>query len=276
MDPNPIIGVCQLSVGSDIEKNLQQAKDLVKECKELGAVFVFLPEACDYLCEDQKESINMAHTLTSKICIEYCKLAAELSVWISLGGIHRKCEGDPENKIRNSHIVINDVGEVINVYDKCHLFNVDIPNQVKLQKTDFVLPGEHIGKPIETPIGNIGALVCYDIRFPQISTELRKRGAEILTYPSAFTVPTGSAHWEVLLRARAIENQCYVIAAAQTGTHNSTRKSYGHSMVVDPWGTVVACAADKVGAITAKLDLNHLRKLRKEMPVFQHTRNDLY
>uniref|UniRef100_H2YQ19 Deaminated glutathione amidase n=1 Tax=Ciona savignyi TaxID=51511 RepID=H2YQ19_CIOSA len=271
-----IIGVCQMSVDENIDQNLQQARDLVSECNSRGAVFVFLPEACDYISSDRSKSVKMSNFLDSDLFKEYSKMAAEFGVWLSCGGIHRRCADDPGDKMRNSHVVFDADGVVRLVYDKCHLFNVDIPNKVRLQETDTVVAGKSIVEPIDTPIGKLGAMVCYDVRFPQISSKLREKGAEILTYPSAFTVPTGHAHWEALLRARAIENQCYVVAAAQVGVHNSSRKSYGHSMIVDPWGTVLACAGDRVGVITAEIELDYLWKLRQEMPVSSHMRHDLY
>lgn len=131
--------------------------------------------------------------------------------------------------------------------------------------------------PLETPVGLIGTSICFDLRFPQLSTILRKLGAHILTYPSVFTVPTGKAHWEVLLRARAIENQCYVVAAAQVGTHNEKRSSYGHSMVVDPWGKVlVDCGEESPCLKVVDIDLDYLNEVRHSMPVLNSFRNDLY
>ena len=276
-----LVGVCQMSVGADKEENFAQAKLLVEECKKRGALVAFLPEACDYIASSREESLLLADPPSSQnvsgtTLHKYCNLAKELKIWLSLGGIHRLCEGDPENKVRNSHFILDDHGSIVGVYDKCHLFDVVIPSKVTLKETDGTLAGESVLNPLHTPAGKVGALICYDIRFPQISTLLREQEAEILTYPSAFTVPTGLAHWEVLLRARAIENQCYVIAAAQVGKHNQKRTSFGHSLVVDPWGIVIAQASDNVGIITAEIDLNYLHKIRTEMPVMNHVRSSVY
>ena len=279
---NPVIvGICQMCVGNNKEENFAQAKSLIDECKQKGASMAFLPEACDYIVNSTKESLLMAdppfsETIGGTTLQKYCALARETNIWLSLGGIHRFCIGDPGNKFRNSHFIIDNTGKIQGVYDKCHLFDVDIPSKVSLKETDRAVAGQKLLKPVSTPAGKVGALICYDVRFPQVSTLLRDFGAEILTYPSAFTVPTGLAHWEVLMRARAIENQCYVISAAQVGKHNEKRTSFGHSIIVDPWGTVIAQASDKVGVITADIDLNFLRKLRLEMPVVNHVRPDIY
>lgn len=278
---SPVVGVCQMCVNNNKDENFSQAKYLVEECKKQGASMAFLPEACDYIAGNFEESLLLADLPYNqenggKLLKKYCNLAKTFGIWLSLGGLHRFCDGDPPNKTRMSHVIIDEFGDVQGIYDKCHLFNVDIPSKVTLKETDRAVAGKGILNPINSPVGKLGALICYDVRFPLISTSLRERGAEILTYPSAFTVPTGLAHWEVLMRARAIENQCYVISAAQVGKHNEKRTSFGHSVVVDPWGKVIACASDKVGIITAEVDMNYLQKIRTEMPVFDHARKDVY
>jgi len=143
-------------------------------------------------------------------------------------------------------------------------------------ESDYCQAGTEIGPPVSTPAGNVGMAICYDMRFPELSIGLTQQGAEILTFPSAFTVPTGMAHWETLLRARAIENQAYVIAAAQVGKHNEKRSSYGHTMVVDPWGCVVAECSNQVDVVFAEIDLELVHRCRKEMPLSNHRRHDVY
>ncbi|KAF6075309.1 nitrilase 1 [Phyllostomus discolor] len=145
-----------------------------------------------------------------------------------------------------------------------------------MRESNSTMPGPRLELPVRTPAGRVGLAICYDMRFPELSLALAQAGAEILTYPSAFGSVTGPAHWEVLLRARAIETQCYVVAAAQCGRHHEKRASYGHSMVVDPWGTVVACCSEGPGLCLARIDLGYLRQLRQHLPVFQHRRPDLY
>ena len=278
---SPVVGICQMCVDNSKTQNFLQAKRLIEQCKKFGALMAFLPEGCDYIARNANESFSFADLPYNqddggKMIEKYCDLAKSSDIWLSLGGLHRICEGDPPGKIRNSHVIIDNCGSIQGIYDKCHLFDVDIPSKVTLKETDHTVAGKGLLKPISTPVGKVGALVCYDVRFPQISTMLREQGAEILTYPSAFTVPTGLAHWKVLMRARAIENQCYVIAAAQVGKHNEKRSSFGHSLIVDPWGKVIACASDKVGVITAEIDLEYLRKIRAEMPIINHVRKDIY
>jgi len=227
---------------------------------------------------------------------QYRDLAQTLKVSLSLGGFHEAIKNDTGtvSRIKNTHwdntrtrlthlIIDGDDGTIRAKYSKCHLFDVEIPERnLKLKESDYVIPGSDICKPVSTKIGRIGLGICYDLRFPELSVAMARNGtsidhaADILTYPSAFTIPTGSAHWEVLLRARAIENQCYVIAAAQTGVHNKKRSSYGHSMIVDPWGSVIAQCSEGESVSSAYIDLEYLEKVRKNMPVWSHRRNDIY
>ncbi|XP_069163018.1 nitrilase and fragile histidine triad fusion protein NitFhit isoform X2 [Procambarus clarkii] len=182
-----------------------------------------------------------------------------------------------EDKLHNTHIVIDDKGKIVSIYSKVHLFSVHIPERnLHLEEKGYVCSGKSIRPPVSTPVGEVALSICYDMRFPEMSLIQRKLGAQILTFPSAFTVPTGLAHWEPLLRVRAIETQCYVIAAAQTGQHNKNRSSYGHAMVVDPWGAVVCQVSDGTGFALADINLNFLQKIRQEMPVLSHRRLDLY
>ncbi|NXL88432.1 NIT1 amidase, partial [Alectura lathami] len=167
-------------------------------------------------------------------------------------------------------------GRMVAAYRKTHLCDVELEGRVAMRESSFTNPGTEIVPPVSTPAGKLGLSICYDLRFPEISLALRHAGAEILTYPSAFTFPTGSAHWEALLRARAIECQCYVVAAAQTGRNHESRVSYGHTLVADPWGTVVAQCGESPGLCYAEIDLEYLRRVRREIPVHSHRRPDLY
>lgn len=275
--PRPVIGVCQLTCTADKKKNLETSLALIRRAKARGAQMVFLPEACDYIGESKQQSMDMAESIQGEIINEYKKLAKDLDVWLSVGGFHEK---GPENaekpRVYNTHVVINSQGVIEDTYSKTHMFDLDIPGKVRLCESDYTVPGPRIAPPVATPVGKVGMAICYDMRFPQLSQALTQLGAEILTYPSAFTVPTGMAHWEVLLRNRAIECQCYVVAAAQTGRHNDKRTSYGHSMVIDPWGTVIAECPEGIGVITAEIDLKYLAQVRTQMPVQEHHRQDLY
>uniref|UniRef100_A0A670ZHM6 Nitrilase 1 n=1 Tax=Pseudonaja textilis TaxID=8673 RepID=A0A670ZHM6_PSETE len=167
-------------------------------------------------------------------------------------------------------------GCVAAAYRKIHLFDVELEGRVSLKESAFTNPGSEMAPPVPTPAGKVGLAICYDLRFPEMALTLAQAGAEILTYPSAFTVTTGAAHWEVLLRARAVETQSYVVAAAQTGQHHPSRSSFGHSMVVDPWGSIVAQCREGPGLCFAEIDLPYLHRLRQEMPVFAHRRPRFY
>ncbi|XP_048004079.1 nitrilase and fragile histidine triad fusion protein NitFhit isoform X2 [Leguminivora glycinivorella] len=206
----------------------------------------------------------------------YRQLAVKHNVWLSMGGLHEQNKEDP-TKIYNTHIIINNTGDIVQQYRKLHLFDVEIPERnVRLKESDFCSPGQHIVAPVETPVGSIGMAICYDMRFPELSTALTVLRAQLLTFPSAFTQATGEAHWHTLLRARAIENQCYVIAAAQVGAHNTKRRSYGHALCVDPWGRVLADCGEDTGFQVAEIDLDALDDVRGNMPVFSHRRKDVY
>jgi predicted amidohydrolase len=189
-------------------------------------------------------------------------------------------------KVQNLLLWIDATGTITQQYQKLHLFDVEIKDGPNLKESNSVERGPRIEDPFPTGVGKVGHLICFDLRFPEPSLALRNRGAQIITYPSAFTVPTGKAHWETLLRARAIETQSYVIAAAQCGAHNEegTRRSYGHGMIVDPWGKVVAELGGEddekgrgldVGEIAvAEINLEYLEKVRKEVPLLRRT--DVY
>lgn len=271
---NPLIGVCQLSCTADKKQNFQKAKSLVEKAVFRGAKMVFLPEAIDYIGETKSQSVELAESLEGETISGYQDLARKEGIWLSLGGFHQK--SDDKQRVLNTHVIIDNQGQIRDTYSKTHLFDLDIKDQVRLCESDYTIPGNKVSFPVKTPAGNVGMEICYDLRFPELSLVLAQQGADILTFPSAFTVTTGMAHWEVLLRSRAIETQCYVVAAAQFGKHNSKRVSYGHSMVIDPWGAVIAQCSDGVDVCFAEINLNMIKKIRDEMPIMRHRRPDLY
>ncbi|KAJ9586068.1 hypothetical protein L9F63_020265 [Diploptera punctata] len=269
-----IVAVCQMTARNDKQSNINVCSELVKTAKEMKAQMVFLPESCDFIGESKAETVASAEPLDGEMVQKFRHMAKENGVWLSLGGILEKVTDD---KVHISHVVINNEGDVVSVYRKLHLFDVDIPEKnIRIMESDYALEGEEIVPPVDTPVGKLGLAICYDMRFPELSLTLTKAGAEVLAYPAAFTFATGAAHWEVLLRARAIETQCYVIAAAQTGSHNKKRSSWGHSMVVNPWGAIVAQCSEGKGVAVAEIDLSYLQQVRTMMPVWQHRRTDLY
>ncbi|XP_043268724.1 deaminated glutathione amidase isoform X1 [Venturia canescens] len=274
--PNPLVAVCQMTATSDKNKNYEILRDLVIQAKQRNASIAFFPEACDYLADNKKDIVAFAEPLNGPTMELYKKLAADNKIWLSLGGLHEKAE-DSSERISNTHVLIDHKGDLVAAYRKIHLFDMENKDVgVRLMESDYVKPGSEITSPVPTPAGSLGLSICYDMRFAEMAIALRNMGAQILTFPSAFTYQTGAAHWEVLLRARAIETQCYVVAAAQTGTHNKKRVSWGHAMIVDPWGTVIAQCPENTGIAVAEIDLDLLNKVRKNMPCENHRRTDLY
>ncbi|KAI9932925.1 hypothetical protein ASPWEDRAFT_33925 [Aspergillus wentii DTO 134E9] len=269
-----IAAVGQLCSTANIASNLAQCQTLVRKAVAAGAKALFLPEASDYISSTAAESISLARSVQdSEFVIGLQKEAREANLHINVG-IHEPAQGD---KVKNTLVWINDKGDITQRYQKVHLFDVDIKGGPVLKESASVEKGIGILPPFETPVGRVGLSICFDLRFPEISLALKRQNAQIITYPSAFTVPTGNAHWESLLRARAIETQSYVIAAAQAGPHNEKRRSYGHSMIVNPWGEVVAKLGEdyqEPQIATADIDLDLLAKIRREMPLLR--RNDIY
>lgn len=264
---------------ASMSHNLGQCQTLVQKAAKAGAKALFLPEACDYI--GSKDLCKSAEK--SEFVIGLQKEAKQHNICINVG-IHEPADS---SKVKNTLIWINEAGQITQRYQKLHMFDVDIENGPKLKESDGVERGKELLAPFDTTLGRIGSLVCFDMRFPEPAQALRARGAQILTYPSAFTIPTGKAgHWEVLLRARAIETQSYVIAAGQVGVHDEEgkRRSYGNSMIIDPWGKVVARLGgdegedgkweDEVEIATAEIDLEYVDKIRKEVPLIRRT--DVY
>lgn len=273
----PLVAVCQVTSTPDKQQNFKACAELVREAARLGACLAFLPEAFDFIARDPAETLHLSEPLGGSLLGEYKQLARECGLWLSLGGFHERGQDwEQTQKIYNCHVLLDSEGSVVATYRKTHLCDVEIPGQGPMHESSSTIPGPSLKSPVSTPAGKIGLAICYDMRFPELSLALAQAGAEILTYPSAFGSITGPAHWEVLLRARAIEAQCYVVAAAQCGRHHEKRASYGHSMVVDPWGTVVARCSEGPGLCLARIDLHYLRQLRQHLPVFQHRRPDLY
>ncbi|CAE7673380.1 NLP2 [Symbiodinium sp. KB8] len=234
------VGLCQMTARNDKEANFHTCKQLVTEAASQGCQLVALPECFAFIGAKAGEAQEAAEPLSGPTMGRYAALAKEQQVWLSLGGFQEKVEGEPENKILNTHVILNSEGEMVSVYRKIHLFDAPFTGLVESKQT---VPGADV-VACDSAVGKLGVTVCYDVRFPQLYQQLRfEHGAEILLIPSAFSMPTGEAHWELLMRTRAVECQCYVIAAAQAGLHNedgNRRQSWGHAIAVDPWGKVLA------------------------------------
>uniref|UniRef100_A0A1Y1MK59 CN hydrolase domain-containing protein n=1 Tax=Photinus pyralis TaxID=7054 RepID=A0A1Y1MK59_PHOPY len=275
--------VCQFTATSNKEANLKIVTRLVSEAAEKAKV-IFLPEACDYVGTSITETKQLAEPLDGKLMSQYKLLAQRHNVWLSIGGFHERQQVNGRDTLHNTHVLINSEGVITGTYRKVHLFDVSLPeSNINLQESSYITAGTQIGAPVSTPIGSVGLMICYDLRFPELSLILRKNGGDVLTFPSAFTVTTGEAHWKTLLKSRAIENQCYVIAAAQYGVHNRKRISFGNSLIVDPWGNIIAeCPAYSKERATdesiayANINVEFLKGVRQKMPVLDHRRDDLY
>ena len=313
-----LVGIAQMCSTNSKTLNLSTISRLAASCALANAKMLFLPECFAALCGSPAETLSLSEVVppcgtalpplsssstsssTSTTTTAFLqRLASTHDLWISAGGLHESgappsSSGNP--RVYNTHLIIDNAGTLQGKYRKVHLFDVSIPEKsVNLRESDVTAPGSSYVVVPSTPLGTLGLLTCYDVRFPDQSTVLsHDLGATVLLYPSAFTVPTGRAHWKLLLRARAVENQCVVIAAAQVGRHNARRVSYGHAMAVDPWGEVLVDAGgfgptagtteeerereeadvepfkDKV--VFAEIDLDRVAEVRRNMPVGNHRR----
>ncbi|HEY5448840.1 MAG TPA: carbon-nitrogen hydrolase family protein [Polyangia bacterium] len=274
-----VIAAVQMTSGEDVEANLERARELVREAATAGALIVGLPENFAYLGSRQDHRLNIAEELPpvdadqhrdlGPILGAMRALALKAGVWLLLGGFPEKSSSS--NRIRNTSVLLNPEGTISAIYRKLHLFDVDVPGGKRFRESETVEAGDDV-VVAPTPWGGLGLSICYDLRFPELYRAHAAKGARIVAVPSAFTLETGKDHWHVLLRARAIENQVYVMAPAQIGAHGPTRRSYGHALVVDPWGVIVAECADQEGFALARLDFAHQDRLRAALPVLTHRR----
>ncbi len=258
----------QLTSTSDEDRNWEEAQALVREAAGRGARFIATPENTNYLGPHQ-EKVRRAEPLDGKTCTRFAGLAAECEAFLLLGSFNERSD-EPE-RCYNTSVLFSPEGKRIASYRKIHLFDIDLSEDVSFQESATIKPGEDLAVA-ETDLGWIGLSICYDLRFPELYRKLTGDGAELLCVPSAFTRTTGEAHWELLLRARAVENQCFVIAAAQCGEHDDQglRASWGHSAIIDPWGEVLAMAEEEPGVVITELNLERLYEIRRSMPVAQH------
>jgi deaminated glutathione amidase len=280
-----VVGAVQMTSSDNVESNLERASELVREAASAGALLVGLPENFAYLGDDRDHRLSIAETLPSLVSGEpgaatppetlgpilstMRELARAAGTWLLLGGFPERA--DDGARIRNSAILLDPAGSVVSVYRKIHLFDVDVPGGKRYRESEAIEPGAD-AVVAATPWGGLGLSICYDLRFPELYRTLAARGARIAAVPSAFTLETGKDHWHTLLRARAIENQLYVFAPAQFGAHGPTRRSYGHALVVDPWGAVIAECGDHEGVALAQIDLAYQDRVRAAIPCLTHRR----
>ncbi len=261
------VAVVQLVSSAKVEENLQQVFNLMEQARDELAELVVLPENFAFMgaTETDKLKISEAHG-HGPIQDKIRQFAKQLNLWVVAGTIPLKTPG---SKVRSSCLVFDDKGHEVGRYDKIHLFDVRVSDNEAHQESLTVERGSDL-IVVATPVGKIGLTVCYDVRFPELFRGLALQDAELYTVPSAFTEITGLAHWEVLLRARAIENLSYVLAANQGGQHDSGRSTFGHSMIIEPWGKVVAQHDTGPGIIVADIDLIRLQQLRRQFPCVDH------
>lgn len=263
------VACVQNTADRDIEPSMAVVSDLVRRARDAGAEFITTPEVVSLIEANRAATLAKSAPEESHPALAiFQDLARETGAWLLAGSLTVKVE--PE-RVANRSLLIDPTGTVVGRYDKLHMFDVNLANGESYRESRTYRPGER-AVLAATPWGQLGMTICYDMRFPQLYRDLAHAGATMFTVPSAFTRPTGRAHWHVLLRSRAIENGCFVIAAAQTGEHPTGRKSYGHSLIVDPWGEVLADGGEEVGFITADLDLARVAESRGMVPSLQHDR----
>ncbi len=265
------IALVQLTAVDSVTENLNTISDSVMEAVSAGAKAVFLPECC-VLMQTSRAQLREAaeHESGGPIQERLSEIASQNDTWLFAGSIPIS-SADPK-RVYNSSIVFAPNGDAVARYHKAHLFDVTLKNGEQYLESAYTMPGESLSL-VDTPFGRVGLSVCYDLRFPELYRALTEDRAEILLVPSAFSVTTGAAHWEPLLRARAIENGCYVIAAAQWGSHPSGRKTYGHSLVVDPWGEVIAEKQRDSGLLMSEIDRTAVKHARQQLPCLNHRKS---
>jgi predicted amidohydrolase len=263
-----VVAVAQMTSTTDVARNLDRAEALVRQAAGRGAVFVGLPENFAFL-RSEGEPVPDAQPLDGPWVVRMAALARALGISVLLGSLPERVPGD--SRVRNTSVLLGPDGSTVATYRKIHLFDIDLPGMEHLKESKSVVPGSEL-VVASSAIGPLGLSICYDLRFPELYRQLVRRGARVLAVPSAFTERTGKAHWEVLLRARAIENLAYVLAPAQVGHHGGGRSSHGQAMIVDPWGVVLAQVPDAEGIALAELDFARQERLRRELPALDHTR----
>jgi predicted amidohydrolase len=259
----------QMTSEREFEPNIRAASDLVRRARDAGADFIMTPEITGMF--EPKRDRHLAKATdeaTNPVIAAFRDLARETGAWLLLGSTPIKLEAE---RLANRSFLLAPDGAIAARYDKIHMFDVDLKNGESYRESALYRPGE--SSILATlPWGTLGMTVCYDLRFPYLYRALAQAGADFLSIPAAFTVPTGKAHWHVLQRARAIENACFVFAPAQWGEHAEGRKTFGHSLIVDPWGEILADAGEGVGFITAEIDTAKIAEARRMVPALRHDR----
>ncbi|TGK06737.1 carbon-nitrogen hydrolase family protein [Leptospira semungkisensis] len=259
----------QLNSNSDPDHNLNRCEALVREASEGGAKLIGLPENFSYF-GSEKEKLERAHEIEEKTREFLHRVSQKHNVYILAGGYPNP---SINGKVYNTASLYSPEGVEKIRYHKIHLFDTDPGDGVEYRESKTVEAGDSPAEVYHSlELGNISSVICYDLRFPELFRKLADQNAEIIFVPSAFTKITGQAHWEILLRARAIENQCFILAPAQTGTHSKGRETYGHSLIVNPWGEILADGKEGEKVVFAEIDLEEVEKVRKKIPALKHRR----
>ncbi|WP_221797544.1 carbon-nitrogen hydrolase family protein [Oceanobacter mangrovi] len=262
------VAAIQMNSLADPEQNFEQALQLLQQARDAGALLALVPEM--FLSMNGKCYQDLAGDLG---WIDRLGNAArDLGIWLVAGAVPQRDPDPAETRVRSASMVFDDQGELVARYDKIHLFDVSVGDaQGSYRESERFSPGDEV-VVVDTPVGKLGLSICYDVRFPELYRKLREQGAELITVPAAFTWKTGQAHWDILLRARAVEQQCYVIAANQCGWHDDKRQTWGHSCIIDAWGRPLQSLGEEPGVVIADIDLAELHALRQRMPVLEHRR----
>ena len=264
------IALFQSNTGIDPAANAARLADAVREAAGGGAEMLFTPEMSGLLDRDAARAAgNLRPEADDQVLAAACAAAREHGIWIHLGSLAVKLD---DGKVANRGFVIDREGRVTARYDKIHLFDVDLPTGESWRESSVYAAGTQAVVVEDTPVGKLGLTICYDLRFPALFERLAEAGAEVIAVPAAFTVPTGQAHWHVLLRARAIEAGLFVVAAAQAGRHEDGRATFGHSLVIDPWGEVLLDMREQQGLGFADIDLARIADVRSRIPALNHRR----
>ncbi|MGK5088038.1 carbon-nitrogen hydrolase family protein [Bdellovibrionota bacterium FG-2] len=265
------IAAIQMTSTNDTRANLRQAHDLIQEAAlNNKADLVALPETFSFIGSSPAEWLSGAERMQDNTVQSLREWAIEFNVWILAGSVALR-GGPTAKRIRNTSLLFSNDGELVASYDKIHLFDADYPPESPTRESKVFQPGR---RPIvaKTPFGKLGLSICYDLRFPELYRKLSSLGAEIIFTPAAFTEVTGKAHWDVLTRARAIENQTYLVAAAQHGSPSPGRPTFGHTRIIDPWGRVIAEKSQGPGVVWADIDFNEIKRIRQTLPALKNRR----